>query len=74
MPSACCSQQQFGPARTPVPDCLLKHPCPDRSQGPTLQGRPLMTRKPFLRMVPACCGYVRDAPASALSKCTSWPW
>ncbi len=40
----------------------------------TLQGRPLITRKPFLRMVPACWGYVREAPASALSKWTSCPW
>ena len=37
----------------------------------TLQGRPLITRNPFLRTVPACWGYVREAPASALSKCTS---
>lgn len=31
----------------------------------TLHGLPLMTMKPFLRMVPACWGYVREAPASA---------
>ena len=38
---------------------------------PTLHGRPLMTRNPFLRTVPACWGYVSDAPDSADSKCRS---
>lgn len=31
----------------------------------TLQGLPLITIYPFLRIVPACCGKVFDAPASA---------
>lgn len=34
----------------------------------TLQGRPLITMKPFFLIVPACWGYVRDAPDSVDSK------
>lgn len=36
-----------------------------------LQGRPLITTKPFLRRAEHCIGNVRDAPASADSKVTS---
>lgn len=40
-------------------------PLPSRR---TLQGRPLMTMKPFLRMVPAAWGNVWEAPDSVCSK------
>jgi hypothetical protein len=56
------------PAEAPA---APQHAC--AAPGLTLQGRLLMTMKPFLRMVPACWGKVSEAPASALSKVsTSW--
>ena len=51
---------------------LLYPPVFDVDTSATLQGLPLMTRCADLRIVPACCGYVSEAPDSDDSKWTSW--
>ena len=55
----------------PSPFCY-NSPVFDVDTSATLHGLPLMTRCADLRIVPACCGNVSDAPDSDDSKWTSW--